>query len=524
MAGIERAGAAAGSRAPPHDSKQNARSRSEGQSTEPIRKPARVAGFLFGVLYAAPIPLHQPKTLHPSLRSNPISAPPVTPTPLSPAPFHVTSRMVASIALPMTLAYMTTPLIGVVDTAVVGRLGQAELLGGLAIGAILFDLIFTTFNFLRAATTGLTAQASGRNDREEEYAIFWRSFMLALAIGCIVVALGPLLLGAGLAFMNAGPDVAGAAGVYIAIRLWSAPAALANYSILGYVLGRGEAATGLALQIVISVSNLVLSILLGLTFGWGIAGVAWATVIGEVLGAAAGLAIILARARNTPFPGRARLFDRTALRKLFALNGDIMIRSLALMSAFVFFTRSAVQFGPVTLAANAVLMNFFLVAGYFLDGIATAAEQIAGRAIGAQNRTAFRQAIRLTLIWGFVIAAIGTITIYLAGPALIDLMTTAPGVQAEARTYLGWAAMTAIAGVLAFLMDGVYIGATWSRDMRNMMLLSLAAFLALVFMIVPATGNHALWAALLVFLGLRGVSLFARLPGRAAETFGQQPN
>lgn len=432
--------------------------------------------------------------------------------------------MVAAIAVPMTLAYMTTPLIGVVDTAVVGRLGEAELLGGLAIGAILFDLLFATFNFLRAATTGLTAQAFGRNDTDEEHAIFWRSFLLALAIGCLVVALGPLLITVGLGFMNAGPAVAGAASTYVAIRLWSAPAALANYSILGYILGRGEAATGLVLQFVISISNLVLSVLLGLTLGWGIAGVAWATVIGEVLGVVAGLAIISRRSPRVQFPGRERLFRRDALRRLFALNGDIMIRSLALMSAFAFFTRAGVQFGPVTLAANAVLMNFFFVASYFLDGLATAAEQIVGRAIGANNRTAFRDAIRLTLIWGFVVAGIGTVVIYLAGPAIIDLITTAPEVRIDARVYLGWAAISTLAGVLAFQMDGVYIGATWSRDMRNMMLLSLAVFLALVLTVVPALGNHALWAALNIFLGLRGLSLLSRLPARVAETFSRTPH
>jgi MATE family multidrug resistance protein len=428
--------------------------------------------------------------------------------------------LVASIAIPMTLAYMTTPLIGVVDTAVVGQLGRAELLGGLAIGAILFDLLFTTFNFLRASTTGLTAQAYGRGDTAEQDAIFWRSFLLAVFIGLAIIALGPLLLAGGLAFMDAGPAVSQAASAYVAIRLFSAPAALANYSILGYILGRGQAATGLALQILISLTNLGLSILLGLTLGWGIAGVAWATVIAECLGAAAGLAVILLRIPRTTFPIRARLLDRAALKRLFALNGDIMIRSLALMSAFAFFTRSGVPFGPVTLAANAVLLNFFFVSAYFLDGLATAAEQIAGRAIGAQNRTAFNTAVRLTLIWSFGIAALAAAVVWLAGPAVIDLITTEPNVRADARAYLGWAAVTALAGVLAFQMDGVYIGATWSRDMRNMMLLSLAVFLAIVFFIVPHAGNHALWAALNIFLGLRGVSLWLRLPARVKDAFG----
>lgn len=452
----------------------------------------------------------------------PTKARPLTPAPQSPDPraFTVTSRMVASIAIPMTLAYMTTPLIGVVDTAVVGQLGQAELLGGLAVGAILFDLLFGTLNFLRASTTGLTAQAYGRGDTAEQDAIFWRSFLLAVAIGLAIIAAGPLLLAGGLAFMDAGPAVAGAASAYVTIRLLSAPAALANYSILGSILGRGQASTGLALQILISLTNLGLSILLGLSLGWGIAGVAWATVFAEFLGAAAGLAIILFRNPRAAFPTHAKLFDRAALKRLFALNGDIMIRSLALMSAFAFFTRAGVPFGPVTLAANAVLLNFFFVSAYFLDGLATAAEQIAGRAIGANNRTAFNQAVRLTTIWSFVIAAFAAAVVWLAGPMVIDLITTEPNVRLDARAYLVWAAITPLAGVLAFQMDGVYIGATWSRDMRNMMLLSLAVFLALVLLVVPSAGNHMLWAALNLFLGLRGVSLWLRLPVRVKQTFG----
>lgn len=434
-------------------------------------------------------------------------------------PFQVDSRMVVSIALPMTLAYMTTPLVGLTDTAVIGRLGDAALLGGLAIGAILFDLVYATFNFLRSATTGLTAQARGRKDPLEEHAIFWRSFFLALLIGAMIVALGPLILAGGLRFMDAGPDVAEATSVYVTVRLISAPAALANYAILGFILGRGEASTALVLQVVINVTNIALSVVFGLKLGWGVEGVAWGTVIGETLGVVLGLALVLMRAPQGSFPDRGRLFRREALHRLLSLNGDIMIRSLALLSASAFFTRAGVQFGSLTLAANAVLINFFFVAGYYLDGLATAAEQIGGRAIGANHRPAFDRAIRLTVFWGFVLSGLGAAVFYLAGPAIIDMITTAPQVRAEARQYLVWAALTALSGVLAFQMDGVYIGATWSRDMRNMMLLSLAVFLALVLTVVPAAGNDGLWIAFNLFLGLRGISLLVLLPRRAQETF-----
>ncbi len=196
-----------------------------------------------------------------------------------------------------------------------------------------------------------------------------------------------------------------------------------------------------------------------------------------------------------------------------------LIRSFALLAAFALFTRQGAQFGTTTLAANAVLMNFFLFAGYFLDGFAVAAEQLAGRAIGARAKDSFRRAIKLTLVWGFALAGAATLALLAGGERLVALVTTAPDVRALSETYLPWAAFTAVSGVLAFQMDGVFIGATWSRDMRNMMLLSLLAFVAALLTLVPAFGNAGLWATLHVFLLIRGVSLLLMLPRRASKAF-----
>jgi putative MATE family efflux protein len=441
------------------------------------------------------------------------------PVPRPSRPFKVTSRMVVSIALPMTLAFMTTPLLGLVDTAVVGRMGEATLLGGLAIGAIIFDVVFAAFNFLRSATTGLVAQAFGRSDTMEEQAVFWRSLAIGIVAGFVILLSAPLIIAGGLWFMDAGEAVGETTAIYVAIRIFSAPAALANYAILGFVLGRSEAMLGLALQTLINGVNIVFSIWLGLTLEWGIAGVAWGTVIGEWTGAIAGLSFIAWRFGHGKKPSLARILHRPALMRLMTLNRDIMLRTLALLAAFSFFTRAGVQFGPVVLAANAILLNFFFVGGYYLDGLATAAEQIAGRAVGANYRPAFDQAIRLTVVWGFVLAGVSAALFLIFGPALIDVMTTAEDVRSEAKTYLVWAAITALSGVLAFQMDGVFIGATWSRDMRNMMLASLVVFLAFVFLVVPATGNHGLWIAFNLFLGLRGISLLALVGRRADTTF-----
>ena len=435
-------------------------------------------------------------------------------------PFAVTNRLVLSIAVPMTLAYLTTPLLGITDTAVVGQFGDAAMLGGLAAGAIIFDLVFATFNFLRSGTSGLVAQAFGSGDDRAEQASFWRAFVLAIAIGIILALAGPAIAWVGAIFIAGEPAVTEAMKTYVIVRLLCSPFALANYAILGYVLGRGEGMLGLFLQIVLNGANIVLSIWLGLVLGWGVEGVAWGTVWGELIACVIGLGIVFRRFAALPRLAMAVLLDRLALKRMFAMNGDIMIRSFVLLSAFALFARQGAQLGTLTLAVNAVLMNFFLVAGYFLDGFATAAEQLAGRAVGARQRKSFVDAIWLTGLWGFVMSGVVTVVVILFGDALVAFITTEPNVRAQAAIYLPWAALTAVSGVLAFQMDGVFIGATWSRDMRNMMLLSFALFLAALFVLPGLYGNHGLWAALHVFLAARGLSLSAMVPLRLRQTFG----
>ena len=433
--------------------------------------------------------------------------------------FDVTHRSVLAIAWPTTLAYLSTPLLGLIDTGVVGRLGDPALLGGLAVGAILFDIIFTTFNFLRSSTTGLVAQALGAGHEDEQRVVLIRSLLISAVMGIAVLLLAPFISSVGLWAMDVPDAVEKATLAYFSIRVLAAPLTLINYSILGWMLGLGQARLGLALQFVLNGSNIGLSILLGLVWGWGIEGVAWATVIAEGLAACVGLSIAWLRLSGLGKVDWTAVFERMALIRLFGVNRDIMIRSFCLLFAFAFFTSQGANFGEVTLAANAVLMNFFLIAGYFLDGFATAAEQLAGKAVGARYRPAFDSAVRLTLIWGFALAILASLVFWFGGPLVIDLLTTNQEVRSVARDYLLWAALTALVGVVAFQMDGVYIGATWSADMRNMMLLSLVAFLLTWFVATPAWHNHGLWLALEVFLGVRGISLYARLPRRAQETF-----
>ncbi|OWV91997.1 MATE family efflux transporter [Rhizobium sp. R635] len=433
--------------------------------------------------------------------------------------FDVTHRLVLSIAIPMTLGFMTTPLLGLTSTAVVGRMGDAEALAGLAIGAMLFDLILGSFNFLRASTTGLTAQAYGRRDQHEQQAVFWRALISALGCGLALLCLSPLLMAAGLKLMGAEGAIAEATGTYFAIRMLAAPAALANYAILGFVLGRGQGNVGLLLQALINGINIVLSIYLGLSLGWGVAGVAWATMAGETAGAIAGLFIVLSGFNKAERPAWTEIFSRHRLAELFALNRDILIRTFVLIGAFTIMTRIGTGFGAVTLAANAVLMNFFLLSGYYLDGLANAAEQITGRAIGARYRPAFDRGLKLTTLWSFGLAAIVSAFFFLAGPWLISVLTTSPEVRQAAGIYLPWAAVTGLTGALAFLMDGVFIGATWSVDMRNRMLMSFAGYLLMLAVFVPLFGNHGLWLAMNAFLLFRGFFLAMLVRPRADQTF-----
>ena len=434
-------------------------------------------------------------------------------------PFTVTHRLVLSIAVPMTLGFLTTPLLGLTDTAIVGRLGQAEALAGLAIAAILFDLIYGSLGFFRTATTGLAAQAFGREDERELQAVFWRAGLSALALGILMLALAPVILWGAPELMTDEPGVQAVVREYFAIRVLSSPATFVNYAVLGFVFGRGQARFGLALQILLNGTNILLSIILGLWLGWGVAGVAWGTAAAEVAAAAIGLLLVVRRFSRASRPARADLFDRLKLKQLFQLNADILVRTLILSSAFALMTKVGSGFGAVALAANAVLMNIFMLSAFFLDGLAGAAEQLAGRAVGANYRPSFNRAVKLTAAWSFAIAAVLAAFFLLSGPAIIRLLTTSPEVREIALAYLPWAAMTGLTGALAFQMDGVFIGATWSREMRNMMLISFAGYCLALFVLVPAFGNHGLWAALNLFLMIRGVLLAAMVPRKTAQSF-----
>ena len=418
-------------------------------------------------------------------------------------PFEVTHAAVFRLAVPMTLAYVSVPLVGVIDTAAIGQLGEATLLGGIAVGAIVLDVVFVAFNFLRAGTTGLTAQAYGAGDAKEIVAVLVRALLVAAVSGLLFVLLQRPLIDAGAFLMDPGVAVAEPMREYLSIRIWASPFALANYALLGWLVGLGRSMTVLAVQTIFAGLNIGLSLWFVLGLGYGVTGVAWSSVLAEFITVVLQVPLIWRLAPHGARPSWAHIFNRQGFSRLLGVNRDIMIRSFVLLFAFAFFTRQGAHFGSVILAANAVLMHFFVVGGYFLDGFAAAAEQLAGRAVGARFRPAFERVVLLTSMWGIGTALVLSLIFFLLGPLVIDLMTTAAEVRATARQYLIWAALTPIVGAIAFQMDGIFIGATWSRDMHNMMLLSVLIYLVAWFGLTPLFGNHGLWMALLIFLGAR---------------------
>ncbi len=434
-------------------------------------------------------------------------------------PFRVTHRLVLSIAVPMTIGFVTTPLLGLTDTAVIGQTGRAADLAGLGVAAVIFDLVFSIIGFIRTSTTAFVAQAFGRGDLSEQHAVFWRASITGLVGGLGIILASSVILYLGLRLIAPEPAAAAVASAYFYIRILSSPFRLINDAVLGYILGMGRGGMGLFLQILINGLNITLSVALGLMAGWGVSGVAWGTVLAEIVGAVVGLAVVISAFRGSPYPPLPQIFDRAKLRALLAINRDIMIRTLLLVGSFALMTRAGAQLGTDILAANALLMNFFLVAAFFLDGMAAAAEQIAARALGAHHRPAFRDAVRLTLVWSLGLSAILAVAFLVGGNAVIAFLAKAETVRSVAGTYLPWMALTAITGALAFQMDGIYMGTAWSAEMRNMMILSFIGFCVMLWLAAPIWGNHGVWAALNVFLAARGLTLAAILPGKMRQIF-----
>lgn len=429
---------------------------------------------------------------------------------------EVTHRRMWRIAGPIVLSNATIPLLGAVDTGVVGQLGSAAPIGAVGLGAVILATLYWVFGFLRMGTSGLAAQAQGAGDGAERTAVLLRAVMLGLTAGLVLIVAQVALFALAFSLAPASPEVETLTQRYLAIRIWGAPATIALYAVTGWLVGVERTRQVFLLQLWINGLNIVLDLWFVLRLGWGVPGVAAATLIAEWTGLGLGAWFCRDAFGRALAEARARLGNRPALLKMVAVNRDIMIRSVALQLCFTAFVFLGARFGDVTLAANQVLLQFLAILSHALDGFAFAAETLVGQAIGARAVAEARRAVRLALQWTFWGGLLLGLVFWLAGPLLIDLMAADPEVRAEARHYLPWIVVAPVIGAFAWAYDGVYIGALLTSEMRRLMLVAALAYAGSLILMIPFA-NHGLWAALMLLFAVRSILMHWQSPKVAAR-------
>ncbi|QDL92263.1 MATE family efflux transporter [Paroceanicella profunda] len=436
------------------------------------------------------------------------------------SPADITHARVLRIALPIALSNATVPILGAVDTGVVGQIGLAAPIGAVGIGAIILTSIYWVFGFLRMGTSGMVAQARGAGDVAETGALLTRALMVGGLAGLVFIAAQGPLFWAAFRVAPASDAVEGLARAYLSIRIWGAPATIALYAVTGWLIAMERTRAVLLLQVWMNGLNVGLDLWFVLGLDWGVEGVATATLIAEWTGLALGLFLCRAAFAGSQWCDWPRVFDRRRLRRMAAVNGDIMVRSVLLQASITSFLFLGADFGDVTLAANQILLQFLEITACALDGFAFAAEALVGQAMGARARAALRRGAWLSSLWGIGGALALALAFALGGSFVIDAMTTAAPVRAEARAYLPWAVLAPVVGILAWMFDGIFIGATRTRDMRMAAVWSSLIYAAALLALVPLFANHGLWAGLMVLNTARALTLWLRYPGleREADT------
>jgi len=426
------------------------------------------------------------------------------------APASLTRRSIFAQAWPIMLGQTTVPLVGLVDTAIIGRTGDAAALAGVALGTTVINLVFWTFGFLRMGMTGMTAQAEGAGDASEVEAMLLRGLVAGVLLGAILFALQILLIPLALHTLAGGGAMDEAARGYVSARFFGAPASLSIFAINGWLIGLGRTRAALMLQIVMNLVNIALDLLFVWHFHLGARGVGLGTACAEWISLAVGLAIV---GRGIGWqrilsPG---LFGGGALKRLFAVNADIMIRTIALLVLFVWFTNAGARLGATALAANHVLMQFVSVSAFVLDGFAFTAESRVGQAIGARSRPLVVRAIRLTAEFSLIAGLAFALLFLVLGAPLIDFFASNTGVRAQAMVLLPFAAVIPAIGVPAWLLDGIFIGATRGRALRNAAIIATTLYIATDLLLRPF-GESGIWWALIASYLYRAVALGAHLP------------
>lgn len=433
-----------------------------------------------------------------------------------------THKRVWLIAGPIIISNISVPMLGAVDTAVMGHLPDPKYLGGVAIGAMVFTFIYWGFGFLRMGTGGLTAQAFGAQDTDEVRACLARAAVIGIPAALILIVLQLPIASVALSILEASVEVETLAQEYFFVRIWGAPATLMNFALLGWFIGCQNTKAALWHQLSLNGVNIVLDLVFVVWFGWGVAGVAAATAIADAVAVVIGLflALPILRGLGGQFV-RAKILEASKIKRTVALNIDIFIRTICLVSAFAYFTAQGAAFGNVVLAANAVLLNFQTFMAHALDGFAHSAEALGGGAIGAKDRRAFRDAVRVSVFWGLVVAVGFSLLYLVAGPVIIDVLTGIETVRETGRDFLVWSAVMPLIAVFPFLLDGIFLGATRGATMRNAMIVSLMIYVACCYFLVPLWGNDGLWASLTIFMGARGLTLGVRYPA-LVKSVGQK--
>lgn len=422
-------------------------------------------------------------------------------------------RRIWNLSWPTILSNLTVPLLGAVDTAVMGHLPDAAYVGAVAVGAMIFSFVYWGFGFLRMGTVGFAAQAKGSGDTDEIRAVLARALLVGVALAFVILALQtPVRLGA-LAIIDGAPQVERLAGAYFDMRIWGAPATLANYSLLGWLLGMQYVRTALVVQVFINGLNVVLDLWFVLDLGWGVEGVALATAIAQYAGAF--LALFLVRRHLRAIGGRwrrARILDATALRETFRVNRDIFLRTLAMIFAWSLLTWSSARLGTTVLAANAILMNFQSFLAHGLDGFAHATSALVGEAVGARDRRALRRCVVAATVMAAIVAAGYTLIYASAGPAIVRLFTNIAELRTFSSDYLVWIIASPLLSVWSYQLDGIFIGATRSAEMRNAMLASVALYVLAMATLPALLGNHGLWLSVMIFMVARALTLAIQYP------------
>jgi len=432
-------------------------------------------------------------------------------------PLH---KKVWQLAWPMILSNITIPLLGLVDTAVLGHLDSPVYMGAVAIGSIIIGAAIWACNFLRMGTTGFTAQALGRDDRQEIHAILFRSILLAQAIALSLIIFQNIYADIAFFFIEGTPEVNGLARAYYDIRIWGLPASIANFAIVGWFLGLHNTRIPLILLVVTNSLNMLLNIIFVLGLGWGVEGAALGTLISEYFSIVLGGFFILREFRKYPAHSKLKsVLNTQAMWHMFRVNGDIFIRTLALQAVFFFMASAGAKMGTDILAANAVLLNFLYLIANGLDGLAQAVEALVGRAIGAKDKASFNASIIVAGFWSLLLSMLYLLLFLLVGEWIVGLLTSIDSVRLTANTYLIWLVFLPINGVWSYLLDGIFIGATRAADMRNSMLYATIFGFIPAWLLLQDLDNHGLWLSFHIFMLIRAAILggiFIRLQRKHA--------